>query len=126
MNRFTNVSSFKITERDCKPDSVEGGHLSGESVSALLKRPTRGYGRATHPCSALLRVGVTEPSGHPDAGELLPHLFTLALFGRFEVSVALSEDRSSWVLPSTLPCGVRTFLEPIRPATTHPSPWSQT
>src|SRR6266540_1716906 len=30
------------------------------------------------PCSALLRVGFTQPAGHPAAGELLPHRFTLA------------------------------------------------
>src|SRR5207247_2402910 len=30
------------------------------------------------PCLALLRVGFAQPAGHPAAGELLPHRFTLA------------------------------------------------
>ncbi len=29
-------------------------------------------------------------------------------------SVALSRDRSLWALPSVLPCGARTFLQPCR------------
>src|SRR2546422_2348042 len=33
------------------------------------------------PCWALLRVGFAEPAGHPAAGELLPHRFTLATVG---------------------------------------------
>jgi len=28
-------------------------------------------------CLVLLRVGFTQPTGHPAAGELLPHHFTL-------------------------------------------------
>jgi len=58
------------------------------------------------------------------AGELLPHRFTLTSVpgvepfrGRWRsVSVALSAGRPAWALPSILPCGVRTFLDP-RPAT---------
>src|SRR5437867_4275878 len=70
------------------------------------------------PCLALLRVGFAEPTGHPAAGELLPHRCTLAsasaasrLQRRRSLSVALSAGRPAWALPSTLPCGVRTFLE---------------
>src|SRR5439155_7198169 len=81
------------------------------------------------PCSALLRVGFAEPAGHPAAGELLPHRFTLApasglppaakgrgdpgvIGGGRSVSVALSAGLPAWALPSTLPYGVRTFLDP--------------
>jgi hypothetical protein len=52
------------------------------------------------------------------AGELLPHRFTLtgrlpAAGGLF--SVALSAGHPAWDLPSALPCGVRTFLDPGKP-----------
>src|SRR5579864_8950300 len=33
---------------------------------------------ASGPCSALLRAGFTWPAGHPAAGGLLPHHFTVA------------------------------------------------
>src|SRR5207247_3242677 len=57
-------------------------------------------------------------ASHPAAGELLPHRSALTPAsaasrqrrGR-SVSVALSAGRPAWVLPSTLPCGVRTFLD---------------
>jgi hypothetical protein len=81
-------------ESACKPASVPreisrgGGHPSGTGVAAGLKRSTRGLGRASlHgraergrcvPYSTLLRVGFTKPAGHPAAGALLPHRFTLA------------------------------------------------
>jgi hypothetical protein len=79
-------------ESACKPASVPrgesrgGGHPSGTGVAAGLVRSTRGLGRASlraaspRPCvpySTLLRVGFTEPAGHPAAGALLPHRFTL-------------------------------------------------
>src|SRR5215207_7152833 len=65
-------------------------------------RSTRGLGRASlraaspRPCvpySTLLRVGFTEPAGHPAAGALLPHRFTLTALlaqGGGLLSVALS------------------------------------
>ena len=57
----------------------------------------------------------------PSAGGLLHHLFTLArstddrtaVGARWRsVSVALSAGYPAWVLPSTVPCGARTFLTP--------------
>ena len=52
------------------------------------------------------------------AGELLPHRFTLAFaaFGEFAVCSLLHFPwgHPPWVLPSTLPCGVRTFLQRSR------------
>ena len=55
-------------------------------------RPTRGQaGHLLSLYSALLRMGFTQPTGHPAAGELLPHHFTLtpSASERY-VSVALS------------------------------------
>jgi len=67
------------------------------------------------PCLALLRVGHAEPHGHPCAGELLPRLFTLTARRRAARAVcfcgAFSAGHPAWALPSTLPCGVRTFLD---------------
>jgi len=64
-----------------------GGHPSRTAVAGCLLRPTRGpgtargrpTGRAPSGSSylVLLRAGFTQPPGHPGAGELLPHHFTL-------------------------------------------------
>jgi hypothetical protein len=98
-----------------------GDHLSGSRVAAALCAAYPGAsGGPPAPCLALLRMGFAWPAGHPVAGELLPHLFTLApaeigepssaVGGLF--SVALSAGHPAWALPSILPCGVRTFLGP--------------
>ena len=64
----------------------------------------------------------------PSAGGLLHHLFTLARStgdlpaagARWRsVSVALSAGYPAWVLPSTVPCGARTFLT-LRPTSGRP------
>ncbi len=57
--------------------------------------------------SVLLRMGFTQPAGHPAAGELLPHHFTLTptKSGRY-VSVALSVG------------------SPLLGVTQHPARWS--
>ncbi len=54
--------------------------ISLESGSRLISSDrTRGSaGHLIPSYSVLLRAGFTEPAGHPAAGELLPHLFTLA------------------------------------------------
>ncbi len=70
-------------------------HLSGMPVTWHLKRPNPGAERAIPlpPYSVLLQVGFTEPASHLAAGELLPHLSTLACAyssHRRYVSVALS------------------------------------
>ena len=63
---------------------------------------------------ALHRVGLAEPARHRAAGALLPHRFTLAcaLAGTSAVCFLLRFPSGfpAWELPSTLPCGVRTFL----------------
>src|SRR5256885_3423373 len=67
----------------------------------------------------LLRAGFAWPAGHPAAGGLLPHHFTLTrqrLSGdkrRLAVSFLwhFPSGRPDWVLPSALLCGARTFLQ---------------
>ena len=71
-------------------------HLSWMSITRHLQRPYPETERATpmFPYSVLLQVGFTEPASHLTAGELLPHLSTLACVRishhRRYVSVALS------------------------------------
>src|ERR671930_1752990 len=112
-----------------------GGHLS-EPVETgpgdvpvprtPLVRPTREL-RAGHPWRSLLglapggacRAGPVARS----AGELLPHRFTLtpAERRRSALCCAVREVAPAWALPSTLPFGVRTFLE-LAPAAARPAP----
>jgi len=85
----------------------------GRAILISLKENALLFGLA--PGGVCLAPGVTTWTG-----ELLPHRFTLTripwkafLFhgtagGLF--SVALSWGHPHWVLPSTLPCGARTFL----------------
>ena len=63
----------------CPDLSRGGGHLSSPDVTIGLKRPTRGTGRASlcPPIRSCSRWGFPQPAGHPAAGELLPHHFTL-------------------------------------------------
>jgi hypothetical protein len=83
---------------DCKPGSVPpesggGDHLSRAPVSRRLQRPLP-EGSASSLIApsylVLLRAGFTWPAGHPAAGGLLPHHFTLAGARRRCLSVALS------------------------------------
>src|SRR2546423_321119 len=99
-----------------------------------LLRPTRELGRAVllrprgrnAPCLALLRVGFAEPDRSP--GPLVSSYLTVSPLPPGEpggglFSVALSAGRPAWALPSTLPCGVRTFLDPMpRAAAARPAP----
>ena len=99
----------------CKPDSVLtsgwgtaihlGCRLPGASCGL-----TRDTGRAApgrrgvRPCSTLLRTGFTWPVGHPTAGGLLPHHFTVATTGVAAVSFLWHSPSGhpDWVLPSAL------------------------
>src|SRR5207302_8972531 len=70
------------------------------------------------PLLVLLQVGFTEPLRSP--GALVRSYRTVSPlpdsdFGARSgglLSVALSAGRPAWALPSTLPCGARTFLNP--------------
>jgi hypothetical protein len=88
--------------------------------------------RAGHPC---LLLGLAPDGVHPaapvtrDAGELLPHPFTLTC-GPWAPSAVCSllhcaAGCPAWDFPSVLPCGVRTFLSAPRSegaAATRPAP----
>ena len=91
-------------------------------------RPTREFPKVDGPSIPTLGLA---PGGvyraarvAPGAGALLPHRFTLACArGPSAVCSLLHfpSDRSDWLLASTLPCGVPTFLEPVEPARGHPT-----
>ena len=118
----------RAEEPACKPDPVRppcggpGDHLSQRSRAASLftsaVRPTRELGRAALERSLLgLAPGGAcraEPVAR-SAGELLPHRFTLTARSEPHAgglfSVAPSRGRPRLGLPSTLPFGVRTFLD---------------
>ena len=88
-------------------------------------RPTWGWAGPVAPRLALHRVGFTEPACHQAAGALLPHLFTVTGDADGRGCVFLWHfpwGFPRWPLPSTLLCGVRTFLEPPRrPAAAWPA-----
>ena len=81
-----------IWDRRCRrPRAVHQGTRPGQPP-----RPRR-RGRCV-PYSTLLRVGFTEPTGHPAAGALLPHRFTLAAplvraGGLFSVALSCGSPR---------------------------------
>jgi len=91
-------------------------HFSRAPVARRLQRPNPGAARATPllPYLALLRVGFTEPAWSP----------TLLVSSYLTVSPLPFKERRflfcgtgpwgypPWALPSTLPCGARTFLPP--------------
>ncbi len=92
-------------------------HLSGTGVTArpLATYPGR-IGRAALSLLGLAPDGVylADPVTQA-AGGLLPHRFTLAC-ARYGPSAVCSllhspSGRPAWVLPSVMPCGVRTFLD---------------
>ena len=98
-----NRSSKPISRVLSSETNRSGDHLSSPNVTIRVKRPT--LGQAGHPFQAprkirvfwkllslylvLLQMGFAQPAGHPAAGELLPHHFTLIPKDGI-VSVALS------------------------------------
>ncbi len=119
----------RILYRDRGPG---GGHLSRRAGGSPRRaaasrftravRPTRQLGRATlERCLLGLAPGGACRAGAVAraAGALLPHRFTLTppANGRGGLlSVAPSRGRPRLSRPSTLPCGVRTFLDRARGA----------
>jgi len=97
-----------------------GGHPSRPAIARRLQRPTRGRtGGPPFPCSALLRMGFTEPSGSPRmlvrSYRTVSPLPVRRLPRRTSPSAVCSllhfpAGHPDWALPSILPCGVRTFL----------------
>lgn len=97
--------------RELPPGSsnLPGGR-TGRPVAAL-------FGFA--PGGACLARTVARP-----AGELLPHPFTLTADskkGGGLLSVALARGHPRWELPSTMPCGARTFLPTPLASSDHPA-----
>ena len=98
------------------------GHLSGTDIAADLTRSTRDVtGGPPCPCSTLLRMGFAEPPRFP--GTLVVSYTTVSPLpvprgvrspGPSAVCSLLHfpSGRPAWELPSILPCGVRTFLDP--------------
>lgn len=84
-------------------------------------------GRAAHAlCLTLLRVGFTEPCKLPytlvrSYRTVAPLPVTSVLAHRRSLSVALPSGRPNLAHASTLPCGVPTFLDTIKPCRGHPA-----
>ena len=135
------VKELERGESAGKPDSVGPRrdrtviHL-GPPLPATSVRSTRGLGRAAleHPRGSpeapfltLLRVGFTKPSG--SLRPLVVSYTTVSPLPPRAVAVCFlwhcPAGHPGSVLPTTLPCGVRTFLEPAhlaRAATVWPTP----
>ena len=83
------LPSMNEEEPACKPDPVPAHRavrrrrpsIWGTRRRAPLAAYPGASGGPPAPCLALLRTGFAEPAGHPAAGELLPHLSTLAPAG---------------------------------------------
>ena len=112
------VASRPVRRILCRTLRSGGGHPSRPAVTRRLQRPTReSTGGPPSPCLALLPVGFTEPPGSPRA--LVRSYRTVSPLPVRPANPAPSAVCSllhcpaghpDWVLPSTVPCGVRTFL----------------
>ena len=125
-------------ESTCKPGSVPpdrgpgGGHPSGTTVADGLVRSTRRHraGRPRAPAQrspsaettedlllTLLRVGFAEPPGSPRA--LVGSYPTVSPLPVRALAVSslwhFPAGHPGSVLPTTLPCGARTFLDGLPP-----------
>ena len=110
--------------------SCSGGHPSTNAVAGALQRPTRTLGRAAldralsglAPGGVYLAAPVTRC-----AGGLLHHRFTLTPSGRAIGAVYflwhLPAGHPEWALPTTLPCGARTFLGRSSKSASHAAAW---
>ena len=106
------------------------GHPSTNAVAGALQRPTRTLGRAAlnrvlsglAPGGVYLAAPVTRC-----AGGLLHHRFTLTPSGRTSGAVYslwhLPAGYPEWALPTTLPCGARTFLGRSTKSASHAAAW---
>ncbi len=109
-------------ELACKPDSVPPGgpgaaaiHLGPPLPAASCGLPGDSGGQPSNiPCLTLLRVGFTKPSWSPrtlvvsytTVSPLPAHRSTRAVCFLWHCPAG----HPGWALPTTLPCGVRTFL----------------
>jgi len=103
-----------------------GGILSGAEALVLCGLPEV-IGRAARPLLDLAPGGVYLAAGVASgAGALLPHRFTLTcdrLAGPSAVCSLLHfpSPHDAWLYASTLPCGVPTFLDRVKPCRGHPA-----
>jgi len=134
---FPQVSGRGGGEPACTPDSVRRFCETAVAAIPLGRRLPAGSsglpggvcGRAVLPLRGLAPGGVCRAARvAPGAGALLPHRFTLTCAGPLRRPVPPSAVCSlwhfpaghpDWVLPSTAPCGVRTFLGPVRRSARH-------
>jgi hypothetical protein len=117
-----------VNEPAYKPDPVseltDGDHPSGTAVTSSLVRSTSKH-KASSPSAwaskltllTLLRVGFTELMQSP--APLVVSYTTVSPLPRFPWAVCFlwhfPADHSGWVLPTTLLCEVRTFLDTFMP-----------
>jgi len=95
-----------------------GCHPSSRAVASAIMRSTRGFGRAGRPLLDLAPGGVCIAEGVTvPAGGLLHRRFTLTPSEDEAVCFLLHCPASylEWGLPTTLPYGVRTFLDAFTP-----------
>ena len=143
MTAQAQVRTGAAGELACRPGSVHplaraGGHPSRTAVAGSLVRSTREH-RAGHPQSlaqaprpeeretlvTLLRVGFTEPPQSPAA--LVVSYTTVSPLppGRSPTAVCFlwhcPAGRPGSALPTTLPCGARTFLTGLSPKASSPA-----
>jgi len=118
------MGSLKPCEPACKPDSVPVMNRRRPSIWARrCRRAHAAYpgplGGPPGPCSALLLVGFGDPPRLPAALVVsyttvsplpVPPARPSAVCSLFHFPAG----RPAWVLPSTVPCGVRTFLDTRR------------
>ena len=103
-----------------------GGHPSRAAVAdASCGLPGSSGGQPSNaPCLTLLRVGFTEPLRSP--GALVVSYTTVSPLPPVRTAEAVCSlwhcpaGHPGWVLPTTLPCGARTFLGSGRSRSTRP------
>ena len=112
--RGTSRAVSRVLSRAPEPG---GGHPSRDAVADDLLRPTRELGRAAleRSLSGLAPGGVYRAAPVTRrAGGLLHHRFTLTADRRSVAAVCslwhCPAGHPGWALPTTLPCGARTFL----------------
>ena len=121
-----------MSQQACRPSSVS---FRGRTVTInlVLPLPTgsssqpEGLGRAplTPSYLALLRAGFSRPPGHPGAGGLLPHHFTLTPTSRGGMFLChFPSGYPAWELPSALPVWSSDLPPSAEADGGHPACWN--
>jgi hypothetical protein len=118
------MGNESVYKPDPVPDRSGDDHPSGTAVTSSLVRSTSKH-KASSPFAwaskltllTLLRVGFTELMQSP--APLVVSYTTVSPLPRFPLAVCFlwhcPADHSGWVLPTTLLCEVRTFLDTCMP-----------